>query len=207
MADGNHDGTHDFGAPMVTPYPQPGPALIRVMARLQMAATRPPTEESDVIALMNLPRPWDPATCAGIERAELWRWLDDVATWINTQHLWNVNGPGVPECWPDHPHVVHDLAVVASTRVFATMTATPAALDEWHRYTLPAFLDRLHARLGEGCPPGRHATRPRHDRDQRLTTGEHQDRQENVFRRDLMTSIVTLIPSRWPIDYRRDRGA
>ena len=76
------------------------------------------------------------------------------------------------------------------------MTATPAALDEWHRYTLPAFLDRLHARLGEGCPPGRHATRPRHDRDQRLTTGEHQGRQENVFRRDLMTSIVTLIPSR-----------
>ena len=37
--------THDFGAPMVTPYPQPGPALIRVMARLQLAATRPPTED------------------------------------------------------------------------------------------------------------------------------------------------------------------
>jgi hypothetical protein len=186
------------GDPMVVPFPTPGPALTRVMARLQMAVGRPPTDQAEIMAVMQLPRPWDPGTCTGIERAELWRWLDDVATWINTQHLWNVTGQGVPECWPDHPHVVHDLAVVASARLFTTMTATPQALDEWHRYTLPAFLDRLHGRLGEGCPPGRHAARPRHDRDQRLTTTEHRRRQEGAFRRDLISSIVTLVPYRQP---------
>jgi hypothetical protein len=100
--------------------------------------------------------------------------------------------------------VVHDLAVVASVRVFATMTATPSALDEWHRYTLPGFLDRLQVRLGEGCPPGRHATRPRNDRDQRLVSSEHRARQEGAFRRDLVATLVTLIPSRRRIDYRPD---
>ena len=84
--------------------------------------------------------------------AQLWRWFDQVAVWINTQHLWNVSGPGVPECWSHHQHVVHDLAVVACARYYAALTASPNPLDEWHRYTLPLFLDRLRDRLGEGCP-------------------------------------------------------
>ena len=73
----------------------------------------PPESEVDLRALAQLPRPWDPATCTGRLREELWAWLDQVAIWINEQHLWNVARPGIPECWPAHPHLVHDLAVLA----------------------------------------------------------------------------------------------
>jgi hypothetical protein len=34
---------------------------------------------------------------------------------------------------------------------------TPDPLEEWYRYALPTFLDRIAQRIGPtGCPPGKH---------------------------------------------------
>ena len=83
-------------------------------------------------------------------------------------------------CWPWHPHVVHDLAVLASTRYLARYAVSPAHLEDWHRVRLPAFLDRLSQRLGGACLSGHHAARPRDDRDREhidaLTSGPRLDR-------------------------------
>jgi hypothetical protein len=88
-----------------------------------------------------------------------------VAIWINTQHLWGLDQPGIPQCWPWHPHLVHDLAVVASVRYLAQTALTPTALEDWHRHTLPDFLTRIAVRLDEGCSTGHHTSRPREGRD------------------------------------------
>ena len=150
---------------MVRGFPEPGRLIRQAMERLQLASFDPPIDEDELHQLAQLPRPWDPATCVGQMRSELWVWLDLVAVWVNEEHLWNVTRPGIPECWPAHPHVVHDLAVLACTRYYTKFTVTPAALDDWHRYGLPSFLERLRDRLGDGCQPARHQTRPRLERD------------------------------------------
>ena len=150
---------------MVQPFPEPGLQVRVSMDALQLYATNPPESEEDVRRLAEMPRPWDPAGCSGQLREEMWRWLDQVAIWINEQHLWNVARPGIPECWPAHPHLVHDLAVVACARHYTRYAVNPSALEEWHRHGLPMFLDRLRDRLGDGCQPGKHMARPRTERD------------------------------------------
>lgn len=151
---------------MVQPFPQPGRRVRASMEALQFASMCPPESEGALRGLTEMPRPWDPASCSGPLRREVWSWLEQVAIWINEQHLWNVSRPGIPECWPAHPHVVHDLAVLASIRFYTGFAVTPAALEDWHRYCLPGFLERLSDRLGDGCQPGQHAPRPRVERDQ-----------------------------------------
>ena len=80
---------------MVEPFPEPGGGGIReAMDALELAATYQPEIEDEVQELAAMPRPWDPATCPGPLREEIWQWLDRVAIWINTQHLWNVASPG-----------------------------------------------------------------------------------------------------------------
>ncbi|SDO16295.1 hypothetical protein [Geodermatophilus sp. DSM 45219] len=106
-----------------------------------------------------LDRPWDPATCSAPVRTRLWPWLDDVAAWLNHSYAWQTT-QAIPSCWPAHPHLVHELAVLACLRAIAGDAAAPHALEEWHRYALPAFHARLAERLGIGCPPGRHTDWP-----------------------------------------------
>jgi hypothetical protein len=181
-------------APLVQPFPRPGPLVQDRLEKLLRAAVGIPVEQAE--NMLTLERPWDPGACTGALRRELWHWLDHVAFWINTQHLWNAVGPGVPECWTFHPHVVHDLAVIACARYIAARSSTPTAMDEWHRYTLPLFLDRLDRRLGEGCPPGRHAPRPRADRDLRWEADAHQHHQEARFRGDLIAAAFAALPAK-----------
>ena len=72
---------------MVRPFPKPGPTLRAAMQQLQHAVVEPPAdEELDLLAQM--PRPWEPASCTGQMRSELWAWLDLVAMWVGEQHLW-----------------------------------------------------------------------------------------------------------------------
>lgn len=169
---------------MVTPFPTPGRLLCAAMDQLHMASLSPPTSEEELQELAELPRPWDPGTCTGAVRLELWRWLDDVAAWINEEHLWSVNRPGIPECWPDHPHLVHDLALLACNRMSATYAVTPAPLEEWMRYALPSFLDRIRDRMGDGCPPGRHQARPRAERDRQFGSNAVRKGRDERFRND-----------------------
>ena len=97
-------------------------------------------------------------TCAGLMRIELWAWLYVVAMWVDEQHLWNMTRPGIPECWPAHPHVVHDLAVLACSRYCTSFAVTPAALEDWHRY---GGMRRICKRW---VAPGVAAVHPRADR-------------------------------------------
>jgi hypothetical protein len=150
---------------IVQPFPEPGHEVRASMEALQFYSTNPPESEEELRRLAEMPRPWDPAGCSGRLREEMWQWLDQVAIWINQQHLWNVARPGIPECWPAHPHLAHDLAVVASARYYTSFAVNPSALDDWHRYCLPTFLERLRDRLGDGCQPGKHMPRPRTERD------------------------------------------
>jgi hypothetical protein len=56
-----------------------------------------------------LPRPWEPATC---RTQQLRSWLDAVVTWLITEYVWEV-ADTIPACWPQHPHLVHEIAVLA----------------------------------------------------------------------------------------------
>ena len=162
----NGNGMMPLVGLMVRPFPEPGPTIRTAMEHLQQAAVEPPADEEALRELAQMPRPWDPGTCTGQMRAELWAWLDQVAMWVNEQHLWNVTRPGIPECWPAHPHLVHDLAVLACSRYYTSFAINPAALEDWHRYGLPGFLERLKDRLGDACQPGKHQLRPRRERDE-----------------------------------------
>jgi hypothetical protein len=56
-----------------------------------------------------------------------------------------------PPCWPQHPHLVHEIAVLADQRRRAGLAPTSDALDEWHRYSLPSFTERMKTRLRNHC--------------------------------------------------------
>jgi len=60
----------------------------------------------------------------------------------------------VPTCWPRHPHLVHEIAVLADRRRRAIHAYTSDALEEWHRYDLPTFVERMHRRIGGHCNTG-----------------------------------------------------
>ncbi|SDG04677.1 hypothetical protein SAMN05660662_0133 [Blastococcus aurantiacus] len=129
-----------------------------------------------------LDRPWDPATCSTHVRAQLWPWLDEVAAWLNYAYAWQTVHT-VPSCWPAHPHLVHELAVLACLRVTAAGATGPHPLEEWHRYALPAFHARMAERLGIGCPPGRHTDWPA-----RSWAADYSNTQATAWRRALFDS-------------------
>jgi hypothetical protein len=137
-------------------FPQPTKPVRVAFARLRVACSG---DEEAIAALgpvADLPRPWDPSRCPSSLRHALWLWLDAVAGWINHDYSWQAESC-IPGCWPAHPHIAHELAVVAALRFDAGQTLTADALDEWHCDTLPGFLHRMTSRLGgNGCPPGKH---------------------------------------------------
>ncbi len=107
-----------------------------------------------------LPRPWDPPTCPSELRRLMYTWLDEVTAWINEEHTWRVDRV-IPSCWVDHPHIVHELTTVACLRWEAEYAVSAAVLEEWHRYKLPMFLERIQQRIGStSCPLGRHQPNP-----------------------------------------------
>lgn len=127
---------------------------------LRLAAVAPPESENELRRLSVLPRPWDPATCPPELRQLIYTWLDDVVAWINEDHTWKVERV-IPICWMEHPHIVHELAAVAFLRWEAGYAVSPTVLEEWHRHTLPMFLERIVQRIGTtGCPPGKHQPHP-----------------------------------------------
>lgn len=112
---------------VVRAFPDPGLAVRSAREQLQLVAIEPPADQAEVRELAQMPRPWDPpVTCFGALRAELWVWLDLVAMWINEEHPRTVSRPGIPECWPAHPHVAYDLAVLACSRYFTSSAVTLA---------------------------------------------------------------------------------
>jgi len=144
---------------LAVPFPSPSPVLVAMMDELRLAASLPAETPSEARRVAMLPRPWDPACCPAELRNFIYVWLENVAGWINTEHTWRVDQM-LPACWMEHPHVVHELAVVACERWEASYALSPGALEAWQHYTLPTFLDRATLRVGNRCPPGRHQPHP-----------------------------------------------
>lgn len=141
-------------------FPPPSPVVVSCLDELRLAAVAPPESDCDLRRLLALPRPWDPPTCPGELRRLVYVWLDDVVAWVNEEHTWRTDHV-IPICWVEHPHIVHELATVACLRWEAGCAVTPGPLEDWHRYTLPMFLERIAQRIGTtGCPPGRHQPSP-----------------------------------------------
>ena len=137
---------------LVEPFPMPDTLELRTANRqLHLAAEGTDAQKAAIGDPEGLPRPWEPSTCTDPAlRVELWAWIDRVVTWHNHQHAWDVELV-IPSCWPHHPHLVHDLAVLADLRRRAQLALTADLLEEWHRYTLPAFHERLKTQIRSHC--------------------------------------------------------
>ena len=149
-------------APMIYPFPQPGKLVRLAYRELHTAVNGTPDHQKQLGNHALLPRPWEPATCGdpGL-RHELWQWLDAVVIWLNHDYTWDAQQGGmIPACWPQHPHLVHEIAVLADQRRRAGLAKTSDALEEWHRYCLPSFTDRMRARLRSHCDDGHTSGQP-----------------------------------------------
>lgn len=89
-----------------------------------------------------LPRPWDITTIHDLDlRRDTWKWLEAFVIWFNTQQTW-FSHDQIPACWPQHPHLVREIGTLADQRRLAGDATTSRTLDEWHQYSVPAFLER-----------------------------------------------------------------
>jgi hypothetical protein len=136
---------------LIQPFPQPGRAVQLAYGKIDLAANRHQDHLLPLHDLATLPRPWDPGTCQTPRlRKELWLWLEAVVTWLNHEHVWDV-ADVIPTCWPQHPHLVHEIAVLADQRHRAGQALTSDPLEEWHRHSLPEFTERMKTRLRNHC--------------------------------------------------------
>ena len=144
-----------MSAALVVPFPQPGTLMAHAYYDLYRAETaKKPAEIADLGPLDQLPRPWDLATITDPAlRAETWKWLDAVVGWINLEYVWETSDL-IPPCWPSHPHLVHELGVVADQRRRAGMAFTSDSHEDWHRSCLPSFIDRMKSRYRGICEDG-----------------------------------------------------
>lgn len=142
------------GRLLAQPFPMPcGPELRAAYQDLYFAANGDEATRTRIGDPAMLPRPWDPPTCTSASlRAEVWEWLDHVVEWLNHEYVWDVNSGGtIPACWPLHPHLVHEIAVLADQRRRASIDTSSSSLEEWHRYSLPSFIERLRHRIRTLC--------------------------------------------------------
>lgn len=142
-----------------------------------------------------LARPWDPPSCVDPDlRTELWHWLDQVVTWLNHEYVWDV-ATMIPTCWPKHPHLVHEVAVLADLRRRAGHALTGELLEEWHRYALPAFVERMRHRIKSHCEDKDHQLWPAQGRHTRHTADEASSQRDKAFRGDVATLEVAPVPT------------
>lgn len=132
-----------------------------------------------------LPRPWDPASCVLPElRAQVWDWLERVVVWVNHEYAWDIAGT-IPACWVQHPHLVHEVAVLADRRRRAALALTSADLEEFHRSVLPDFITRMHTRLRAHCEDREHQPWPSRGRHVRHCADESTHARQRVYAADV----------------------
>ena len=169
---------------MVNPFPRPGRKVELAYKELALAQHGTDDEKKALGPVVDLPKPWDPETCQDPDlRNEVWAWLEDVVTWLNHEYTWDV-APLIPSCWPLHAHIVHEVAVVADQRRRAKFGVTSDPLEEWHRYVLPSFVDRMRGRLKDHCADG-HKGWPSRGRYTRHISEGSLEARENVYAADL----------------------
>lgn len=141
-------------SPLVQPFPTPGRLMTLAYRELDLAAAGTDEQRKALGDVSKLPRPWDVASCTTPTlRAEAWAWLDAVVTWLNHEYVFDPVDI-IPACWPQHAHLAHEIGVLADQRRRAGHSFTSDALEEWHRYGLPAFLERMRHRVADHCSSG-----------------------------------------------------
>lgn len=145
---------------IVLRFPAPGPLVEQAYRELTKALHGDEEEKRALGPHQLLARPWDPPTCRdpGL-RVELWDWLERFVTWLNHEYVWDT-ATMIPACWPKHPHLVHEIAGLADHRRRVGQALTGEGLEEWHRYALPAFTDRMRTRLSSHCEDREHQPWP-----------------------------------------------
>ena len=107
--------------------------------------------------------------------------------WLNSEYVWDVGGGVlIPECWPLHPHLVHELAVLADQRRRAGIAFTSDGLETWHRVCLPEFIERMRRRLHDSCDHG-HQPWPGRAAQARAKRAEARNLIHDAFRNDLQS--------------------
>jgi len=169
---------------MVRPFPQHGQRIQVAYRELHLAVSGTPEQKQAVGPASLLARPWDPSTCQDPDlRSQLWAWLDEVVLWLNHEHTWDLAGT-IPTCWPHHPHLVREIAVLADQRRRAALALSSDPLEDWHRYALPAFAERMRARLKTHCEEG-HQAWPGRSRHTRATSQPERRAREDTYVVDL----------------------
>ena len=164
-------------------FPVPGPLVRLAYSELALAQYGTPDQKRALGKPSGLPRPWDPPSCPPALRTAVWTWLDEVAGWINHEYVW-VPDRFIPSCWPAHPHIAHELALVADLRRAAGCELTSEALQAWHLYSLPGFLDRTASALGTSCGPARHDPWPAAGRGREFASERALAVRAGLFNRD-----------------------
>lgn len=173
-------------APIVRAFPEPGKGIQQAYRELDLADTGTDAQRKALGDLNLLPRPWDPASLTQPQlRLEVWAWLEAVTTWLNLEYVWDVSAM-IPPCWPQHPHLVHEIAVIADQRRRAGRALTSDALEEWHRYALPSFIDRMKGRSRNHCEEG-HQDWPAKGRFARHVSDEQANERRRAFNADQQT--------------------
>ena len=176
-------------------FPMPlSPQLHAAYDDLYLAANGDDKTKRRIGNPANLPRPWDPPSCQNPElRRELWGWLEQVVDWFNTEYVWDLGGGAkIPPCWPHHPHLVHEIAALADQRRRASIDTTSNSLEEWHRYSVPAFIERLRLRTRTLCDE-EHKPWPGRSRHARYFSTEATRDRLAAFDADLASTELTAI--------------
>jgi hypothetical protein len=168
------------------PFPVPsGNELRKAYNELYLAVNGDEDTKKRIGNPRLLPRPWDPPSCLKPAlRRELWQWLEEVVIWFNHEYVWDHNTGMIPDCWPQHPHLVHEIAVLADQRRRAGIDPTSSALEEWHRFGVPGFLERLKSRTKNSCDE-HHANWPAQGRHTRHTSRAATAERASLFDTDV----------------------
>lgn len=202
---------HGFGAagsrPIIAAFPMPGVLVEGAYKRLEKVSEHPVAVQRADPRVPLMPRPWDPPTCRDPQlRAELWDWLERVVTWLNREYVWDTAGM-IPACWVQHPHLVHDLAVVADRRRRAALSLTSAELEEWHRYVLADFVNRMGARLRSHCDGKDHQPWPVRGRFVRHCSPEATQERQRLFAADVCSLAEQDVGDEGELDPEQRRAA
>ncbi|QZN87076.1 hypothetical protein [Cellulomonas sp. C5510] len=173
---------------MIAVFPRAGRRIEHAYTELDLAAGSGTRQQQNVLGDPRLlARPWDPASCVDPQlRAQIWQWLEQVVTWLNHEYAWDPDSM-IPSCWPRHPHLVHEIAVLADFRRRAGLAVTADALEEWHRYALPAFTDRMRQRLRQHCQDSDHEVWPAQGRYTRHQGDESRRHRAMAYGADVAT--------------------
>lgn len=177
---------------ILTPFPSPPGSVRKALELLQVVRRGDPDEMAEYGDLSNLPRPWNPSSCPHDLRSAVWGWCDAVAEWINHEYAWRPTQM-IPLCWPRHAHIARELPILAFQRWSADESTDYEAADDWHRYALPTFLERMQGRLGEStCRAGRHIDWPAENRIVAYNAAEAVEDRQGVIHRDSHLVVADL---------------